>query len=120
MKDALARKRLSDERERLEKVLEGLRDEQAEGAGPELSVVDQHPADAGTDTFERDKDISIVVNVEAELNDVDRAIRRVENGTYGSCEACGRPIGAARLEARPMARFCVDDQVQVERHARSA
>jgi RNA polymerase-binding transcription factor DksA len=83
-------------------------------------VVDQHPADVGSETFERDKEMSILYNVEAELSDVDRALRRIRERTYGLCEACGRPIGSARLEARPAARFCIEDQARVERGARSA
>ena len=118
------RRRLTKERARLERILKGLQEEQgpdqAGGAMGELSLVDQHPADIGTETFERDKEMSILYNVEAELADVDRALRRISEGTYGGCEACGKPIGAARLEARPAARFCIDDQARVERGARSA
>jgi DnaK suppressor protein len=120
-----ARRRLMKERARLERVLKGLQDDQGPdvqdwGATGELSAVDQHPADAGTETFERDKGMSILYNVEAELSDVDRALRRISEGTYGRCEACGRPIGAARMEARPAARFCIEDQAGVERGARTA
>jgi RNA polymerase-binding transcription factor DksA len=119
------RRRLTKERARLERILKGLQEEQGPdgqewGATGELSVVDQHPADVGSETFERDKEMSILYNVEAELSDVDRALRRISERTYGRCEACGRPIGAARLEARPAARFCIEDQSRVERGARSA
>ena len=120
-----ARKRLTQERTRLEHIRNGFVSEQSGdtpdwGATAELSVVDQHPADIGTETFERDKDMSILYNIEAELSDVDRALRRLDDGAYGRCEACGRSIGAARLEARPMTRFCIEDQANAERHARSA
>jgi RNA polymerase-binding transcription factor DksA len=119
------RRRLTRERVRLERILKGLQDERGPegqdwGTMGELSLVDQHPADAGSETFERDKGMSILYNVEAELADVDRALRRITERTYGRCEACGRPIGAARLEARPAARFCIEDQARVERGARSA
>jgi DnaK suppressor protein len=120
-----ARKRLTRERTRLEHIRDGFMSEQSGDtpewrATAELSVVDQHPADVGTETFERDKDMSILFDIEAQLSDVDRALRRLDDGTYGRCEACGRPIGAARLEAKPMTRFCIEDQANVERHARSA
>jgi DnaK suppressor protein len=119
------RRRLTKERVRLERVLKGLHEGQGPegqdwGAGAELSMVDQHPADVGSETFERDKEMSILYNVEAEMSDVDRALRRISEGNYGRCEACGRPIGAARLEARPAARFCIEDQARVERGARTA
>ena len=125
MKTDQIRRRLTRERARLERILEGLQDEQGPegqdwGPSGELSNVDQHPADIGSENFERDKEMSILYNVEAELADVDRALRRISEGTYGRCEACGGPIGVARLEARPAARFCIDDQAGVERRARSA
>jgi DnaK suppressor protein len=74
-----------------------------------------HVADAGSEVFERSRDLSIVQDLEAQLADVDHAFARIENGSYGSCEACGRPIGAARLDARPAARFCLEDQRGAER-----
>ena len=74
-----------------------------------------HVADAGSEVFERSRDLSIVQDLEAQLADVDHAFARIGNGTYGTCEACGRPIGAARLDARPAARFCLEDQRGAER-----
>jgi RNA polymerase-binding transcription factor DksA len=124
MKLDVARRRLTRERARLEGILEGLLEEQNDGpeGNPlgELSMLDQHPADIGSETFERDKDLSILYNIQAELAEVDRALRRIQEATYGRCEACGRPIGAARLEARPSARFCLEDQATLERRSRSA
>lgn len=80
---------------------------------------DQHPADLGTETFEREKDLSILEGIEAELADVEHALNRINDGTYGTCEACGRRIDEDRLEAVPAARFCLDDQAAAERQARS-
>lgn len=74
-----------------------------------------HIADAGSEMFERSRDLSIVQDIEAQLADVDHATARLSNGTYGTCEACGKPIGAERLAARPAARFCVEDQHGAER-----
>jgi RNA polymerase-binding transcription factor DksA len=119
----VARQRLDEERVRLEETKatfddEHLRDESEDDSTSELSSIDQHPADVGTETFEREKDISILEQVEAELADVEHALRRLEEGTYGICEACGQPIDEARLEALPAARFCLKDQAAAEQDLR--
>ncbi|MGH9067633.1 MAG: TraR/DksA C4-type zinc finger protein [Acidimicrobiales bacterium] len=117
-----ARQHLSSERVRLT----GLRDEMvasgitAESEGDslsELSSADQHQADVGTETFDRERDLSIYEQVEAELADVEHALDRLDKGTYGTCEACGRPIGEDRLEALPATRYCLEDQSAAEREA---
>ncbi|MEA2717470.1 MAG: hypothetical protein QOI99_1787 [Actinomycetota bacterium] len=117
-----ARRQLEAERERLVGVRDGFDDEGLDVAETdslgELSALDQHPADIGTETFEREKDLSIIERVEAELADVEHALRRLDEGTYGTCEACGKPIGDARLDAMPAARLCLDDQARAEREAR--
>jgi RNA polymerase-binding transcription factor DksA len=118
-----ARDRLVSERARLEGVRatfadEHLHDESENENLSELSDLGQHQADLGTETFEREKDLSILEQVEAELGDVEHALRRLDDGTYGSCEACGKSIGDDRLEAMPATRFCVDDQAVAEGHAR--
>ena len=121
MNRATARKLLSDEKKRLQGLLETLgADADEDWSGSEVSMTDQHPADLGTERFERDKDMSIRTGIEAELGDVVHALRRLEEGGYGTCEACGRPIAEARLKARPAARFCVEDQARAERDLRSA
>jgi RNA polymerase-binding transcription factor DksA len=113
------RQRLSDERSRLEQVRSGfdsehLHDESEDESMSELSHLAQHSADVATETFEREKDFSILEQVEAELADVERAMRRIDDGSYGTCEACGSPIGDDRLEAMPAARFCIAHQEQAE------
>ena len=117
------RPRLSQERDRLlglrdDFVAQGLTSESEEDSLSELSSVDQHQADVGTETFHREADLSILERVEAELSDVEHALRRLDDGTYGTCEACGKPIDEARLEAQPAARFCLEDQALAEREAR--
>ena len=117
-----AREHLEAERVRLEHVRqtfesEHLRDESGEESVAELSHNKQHPADSGSETFEREKDFSILEQVEAELRDVEIALRHLDDGTYGTCEACGQPIGDERLEAVPAARFCLGHQQQAERAA---
>jgi RNA polymerase-binding transcription factor DksA len=125
MNKAIAKKLLSEERKRLERVRVGVAGElgdptEERTALSETSGADQHPADVGTERFERDKDLSIIAGIDAELVDVESALRRLESGAYGKCELCGRPIGEDRLRARPAARFCVKDQATVERQVRSA
>jgi RNA polymerase-binding transcription factor DksA len=119
-----ARERLEQERTRLEQVRgtitdEGISDESETESLAELSAFDQHQADVGTETFEREKDLSILERVEAELADVEHALERLNDGTYGTCEACGRPIGDERLDVMPAARLCLDDQAVAERQART-
>ncbi|HXJ62800.1 MAG TPA: TraR/DksA C4-type zinc finger protein [Actinomycetota bacterium] len=125
MNKSTARKLLSEERKRLERIREGVYDELGDPAEErtalaETSGADQHPADFGTERFEREKDLSIIANIDAGIVDVESALRRLEAGDYGTCEACGRPIGEDRLRARPAARFCVTDQAAVERQVRAA
>ena len=114
-----ARDRLTEERERLQHIRSGfdaehLHDQSEDESTSELSHLAQHSADVATETFEREKDFSILEQVEAELADVDRALRRLDDGSYGTCEACGQSIGDDRLEAMPAARFCVAHQSEAE------
>jgi RNA polymerase-binding transcription factor DksA len=117
------RRRLDAERDRLEDVRASLAedhlDEESEQENlSELSAYDQHQADVGTETFEREKDLAILERVDAELTDVEHALRRLDDGTYGTCEACGRPISEERLEAMPATRLCLEHQAEAEREAR--
>lgn len=104
---------LEAEQRRLSQLLDGLRDglsgESESASLEELADTDQHPADIGTETFNRERDLATMESVQAELDDVDRALQRLEEGTYGTCTACGRPISAARLEALPATPYCIDD-----------
>ena len=118
------RTHLAEERERLHGIKamfdeEGLTSLSEEERLGELSSLDQHQADVGTETFDRERDLSILEQVEAELHDVEHALRRLDEGTYGTCEACGKPISEERLEALPATRFCLDDQAVAEREART-
>jgi RNA polymerase-binding transcription factor DksA len=114
-----AREHLEGERARLAQVRSGfedehLHDESSDEATSELSHLAQHQADVATETFEREKEFSILEQVEAELVEVERALRRLDDGSYGSCEACGGAIGDDRLAAMPAARFCVQHQEAAE------
>lgn len=122
MQEDVAREHLGTERARLE----GLRDEfLAEGLTTEtesetfdaLTTNSQHPADLGTETFDRERDMSILEQVEGELVAIEQALVRLEKGTYGTCEACGGEIEDGRLEARPEARLCIADQRAAEQES---
>ena len=71
--------------------------------------VDDESADAGTATFEREKELSIEQNVRDLLQKIDRALKRIEAGTYGICERCGKPIEKARIKALPYVDLCIKD-----------
>lgn len=116
----IARQRLEAERERLLRLRDGVSNETTDEGGDtmeqqELSAVDQHPADVATETFEREKDESIIQGFEVELGEIEDALIRIDDGTYGECETCHEPIGRDRLAAVPHARYCVDDQARMER-----
>lgn len=118
-----ARALLSQERERLQGIREDLgavKDESQQDSMEELSSYDQHQADVATETFDREKDLSILDNIDGELADVEHALQRLDDGTYGTCEACGKPIDDERLEAVPASRYCLDDQAKAEHEQRVA
>src|SRR4029450_1273357 len=109
MKKATAAKRLEEERTRLQGVRDGIQREQDEAVSDTagaLSSFDQHPGGRGTGTVEMEKTVSLLEQVDDELLEVEAAVQRLERGSYGTCQACGRPIGDERLEARPGPRFC--------------
>jgi RNA polymerase-binding transcription factor DksA len=121
MDNTAARTRLDEERRRLEETRVAAQDlvsGNSEEATQELASYDQHLADEGTETFERERDISVLQRVEAQLGEIDAALARIEAGTYGTCELCGKPIGDERLEAMPAARYCLEDQARAEREGR--
>lgn len=78
---------------------------------------DEEYADAGTATFEREKDLSLVNNLQDLMQRIDKALARIDEGSYGLCERCGRPIEKARLKALPYASLCLKDK-QAEERAR--
>jgi RNA polymerase-binding transcription factor DksA len=111
--EAQVRARLQSERERVESIMTSLRDEVNESSdgdnSSELAAYDQHPADQGSETFEREKDLSILEGLEGELAEIEAALQRVDEGTYGIDEVTGEPIDPERLDAVPTARTNVPD-----------
>lgn len=114
-----ARERLEQEKHRLSVLGEdiheqGLTSESLTESLGELSSLSIHQADVGTEMFNREQDLSILEEIEAELAEITRAIRRLDDGTYGRCEACGDKIPDERLEVVPATRFCLKDQATAE------
>ena len=110
----VVRKRLLKERQRL-----GAAREAIEGAGGaqtsdeemgEWSGYDNHPADTASATYERTKDIALIENVQVMTKRLDRAIAKIDDGTYGRCDRCKGEISAGRLKANPSATPCVEGQ----------
>ena len=85
-----------------------------EDAG-DLSGYGQHMADAGTDTFDRDFALSLVSSEQEALSEVEAAIKRVRDGTYGICELTGKPISKDRLLAVPFTRYSAEAQKELEK-----
>jgi len=98
---ASVRASLEHERERLAQQIESL--DPAAG-----TAVDDNFADSGQVAAEMGENQALAAQLRTELEDVERALARLDDGTYGTCEECGQPIAAARLEAMPTARFCID------------
>ena len=97
------RDQLTEERERLAGQLAGL--EQSSGSSP---AFDDNFADSGQVAAEQGENSALAAGLRSELDDVERALAKLDEGTYGVCETCGKPIGDARLEAMPATRFCID------------
>jgi len=72
-------------------------------------------ADVGSTTLERDHEMSLANNARDMLDQIERALSRIENGTYGVCESCGNAIGKGRLQAFPRATLCVSSKEREER-----
>ena len=104
-----ARELLSRERQRIEKQIARLR---APGSD-ELADYDQHEADAGTDTFEQERDEGIADRLEDELAAIERAERRIDEGTYGKSVESGQPIPDGRLEVIPWAERTEEEEARL-------
>ena len=110
MEPARARELLAAERRRIEHALAELSRSECD----ELSHLDQHPADEGTELFEEERDSGIAERLRAELAAVARAEQRLAAGTYGRSVESGDPIPDARLEAMPTAERTVEEQARYE------
>jgi RNA polymerase-binding transcription factor DksA len=84
-------------------------------AGSETSAFGMHQADAGSDAYDRDFALSMLSKEQGSLYEIDEALKRIEDGTYGMCEICEKPIRHDRLEALPFTRFTVECQAELEK-----
>jgi len=112
------RKRLETERDELRGQFTDIEEgtfgtNQSELSG-EVSF-DEEYADAGSATFERERDLSIANNIRDLLEKIEKALARIGEGTFGICEGCGKPIEKARLKALPYASLCIKDKTAEER-----
>lgn len=119
-KDSLGtiRKRLMEQREELQNQLAAIEESATGLSQSEMSgevSYDEDFADAGSFTFEREKEFSIANNVTDLRTKTDRALHRIEEGSYGICESCGQPIEAARLKALPHVTLCLKCKKAEER-----
>ncbi|HEU5034097.1 MAG TPA: TraR/DksA C4-type zinc finger protein [Mycobacteriales bacterium] len=112
MEATVARSRLEQLLAELEASLETV--QHAAGDPGELTTVDQHPADSGTNLVTADREEATIEIVRAQQERVREALARIEAGTYGRCVDCGAELPEERLEARPEAARCVDCQQRAE------
>jgi RNA polymerase-binding protein DksA len=101
-------RRLRDELDLAEHEIDDMLRDSGDGAGDDA-------ADAGSKTFEREHEMSLANNTRDMLVQAERALGRIENGTYGICENCGNPIGKARLQVFPRATLCMTCKQREER-----
>jgi DnaK suppressor protein len=116
-----ARTRLTTERARIEELRTAanrLTADAQEATERELSSAEQHPAELASETIGLELDHSVAQHADLELAELEEAVKRVDSGKYGQCEACGQEISEARLEAIPTARFCIEDQAKHDKNGR--
>jgi DnaK suppressor protein len=87
----------------------------AERLGDAVGDAGDDPADAGAKTFQREHELALTQNARDLLALSERALARMDDGTFGVCESCGQPIGKARLQAFPRATLCVSCKQREER-----
>lgn len=80
-----------------------------------LSHMPLHMADVGTDQFDQELTLSLVEKDRNILNDINDALQRIIDGSYGVCQATGKPIAKARLQAKPWAKYCIEAEMAMER-----
>lgn len=112
------KERLQQEKARLEQEIEHLDhfdlENSLQDSIGELSSYDNHPADLGTETFEREKDLGLLDSLRMRWRNVSHALERIEDGTYGICKQCHKSIDPERLEALPETGLCIDCQQELE------
>ncbi len=105
------RERLVDERQRVLAAIDNIHAENPGTIGEEteeLTFQDNHLGDVATATFDREMASTLEENSTHVLTEIDAALARIEDGTFGVCRRCGEPIAEDRLEALPWATLCID------------
>jgi DnaK suppressor protein len=109
---------LVEERGRVERALAHLREDHPGSLDDEVEEItagsDNHLAETATATLGREVDYTLEENAEEVLSQIDAALKRIEDGTYGICTNCSREIQPERLEAYPWASLCIDCKRQAE------
>jgi len=111
------RHRLNEERQRVVDAIENIHTENPGSLSEETeegTFQDNHLGDVATATFDREMASSLEENSTKVLGEIDEALRRIDEGTYGTCERCGKPIDRDRLEALPWATLCIEDKRKEE------
>jgi DnaK suppressor protein len=111
---------LEKERERIKNAIDYLHQENPGNMEEELGELggrgtDNHMGDMASVTFDRELDQGLEEGAQQTLEQIERALARIDDGTYGTCERCGKPIPEERLRARPWATLCIDDQRLADR-----
>jgi RNA polymerase-binding transcription factor DksA len=94
------------------------RDSLRSQTGGDASAFGMHQADAGSDAYDRDFALSLLSQEQDSLYEIDQALKRIDDGTYGVCEVSGKQIMKARLEALPFTRYTVECQAEIEKRNR--
>jgi RNA polymerase-binding protein DksA len=106
---------LENERERIAGALAVMREDGQRKMEDEVGVPGGVGADTASFTFERELGSGLEEGTQHTLVQIEHALERIDEGTYGLCERCGKPIGRERLLARPSATLCIDDQRLADR-----
>jgi len=111
------KQRLVDERARVQEALDYLHEENSGSMEDETQEIqsDNHPGDVATTTLDREIDYTLEENEERVLSAIDVALKRIEDGTFGTCRTCGQQIAIERLEALPYTTQCIDCKRKEER-----
>jgi DnaK suppressor protein len=111
------RRRLTDERARVAEERQRLVEDTSRSMeeSNDDDGADSHLADSATETLDREIELTLEDNADHLLASIDAALARIDDGTYGQCESCGRQISAERLEALPYATKCIDCKRREER-----
>jgi RNA polymerase-binding transcription factor DksA len=105
---------LLEKRRQIIGTISGLEDEALRSSGGNLSNMPLHMADIGSDTFDQDFTLGMAQTERQTLSEIDAALQRIENKTYGICQLTGKPIPKARLDAKPWAKFSIEAAKLVE------